>query len=382
MSQGRSPERFALGITLRRVGGSVGFRYQLGNARAMSTRFSISAGDICEAPGDVVLLKYAGGFHGADWAVAHRLMQRGVTTTARLQVGVGQGIIVDTGGAVAAKRALFLGVPPLFTFGYAEMARFARNAVNFLAAECRLINMLVTTIHGAGYGLDAEESLQRLYHGFLQGLEENPSLTVGEISFLEIDARRATLLTRTLEELELERPARRPPAAAKDPPASPPPAAGQDPSNQSAPAPVPSPSDQSAMPAGPSAKRHVFVAMPFSDEFEDVFVFGIYEPVRQCGLICEKTNETAYTGDILHRIRTRIESSSLVIADMTGARPNVYLEVGYAWGKGVPVLFIAKEGEQLHFDVSRHRCVHYRSIRQLAKELAKLIPDLIGPEPS
>jgi hypothetical protein len=51
----------------------------------------------------------------------------------------------------------------------------------------------------------------------------------------------------------------------------------------------------------------------------------------------------------------------------------VYLEVGYAWGRGVPVIFVAKKGEQLHFDVSTHRCIFYGRFSQFAKDLEKLI---------
>ncbi len=120
--------------------------------------------------------------------------------------------------------------------------------------------------------------------------------------------------------------------------------------------------------------------MPFSDEFLDVYEYGIFGPVRACGLICEKTDESVFTGDILHRLRDRIETAWLVIADLTGARPNVYLEVGYAWGKGKDVLLLAREDEQLHFDVARHRCVYYKNIRQLARDLEKLLRGLASAE--
>ena len=77
----------------------------------------------------------------------------------------------------------------------------------------------------------------------------------------------------------------------------------------------------------------VFVAMPFAEEFEDVYEFGIYEPVRKCGYICERVDETHFAGDILQRIKDRIQAAKFVLADLTGGRPNVYLEVGYAWGQ-------------------------------------------------
>ena len=56
-------------------------------------------------------------------------------------------------------------------------------------------------------------------------------------------------------------------------------------------------------------------------------------------------------GHILDRIKLRIETATLVIADLTGANANVYLEVGYAWGKNRPTLLLAKVGDELKFDV-------------------------------
>lgn len=130
-----------------------------------------------------------------------------------------------------------------------------------------------------------------------------------------------------------------------------------------------------------SEKRHVFVAMPFAEELQDTYEFGIYAPVRRCGFICEKVDEASFTGDILQRITERITTAEFVIADLTGERANVYLEVGYAWGKGVPVILLAREGEQVHFDVSTHRCIHYKRIGQLARELEKLIRGIYGLGP-
>lgn len=77
-------------------------------------------------------------------------------------------------------------------------------------------------------------------------------------------------------------------------------------------------------------KRRVFVAMPFSEEFENVYEFGIYPAVRDCGCICERVDETLFFGDVLTQIRKGIETADLVIADLSDGRPNVYLEVGYA----------------------------------------------------
>ena len=74
----------------------------------------------------------------------------------------------------------------------------------------------------------------------------------------------------------------------------------------------------------------------------DVWTFGIQQPVRDLGLLCERLDQEAFTGDILSRIRSGIAQALLVIADLTGCNPNVFLEVGYAWGKISPRSYFAE----------------------------------------
>ena len=52
------------------------------------------------------------------------------------------------------------------------------------------------------------------------------------------------------------------------------------------------------------------------------------------GYLGERADLATFTGDVMDWVRARISSANLVIADLTSANPNVYLEVGYAWGKG------------------------------------------------
>jgi hypothetical protein len=118
--------------------------------------------------------------------------------------------------------------------------------------------------------------------------------------------------------------------------------------------------------------------MPFSKELEDVYVFGIQGPVSAAGYLCERVDMASFTGDILDRIKSRIETAALVVADLTGANANVYLEVGYAWGKGRPTLLLVKKGDDLKFDVRGQRRVVYENIVDLSR---KLQADLARIEP-
>lgn len=54
-------------------------------------------------------------------------------------------------------------------------------------------------------------------------------------------------------------------------------------------------------------KPHIFVAMPFVEDFSDLFEYGIQRPVRDLGFLCERADQDVYTGDILERIKSQIE---------------------------------------------------------------------------
>ena len=126
-------------------------------------------------------------------------------------------------------------------------------------------------------------------------------------------------------------------------------------------------------PAGPDPdkKPHVFVAMPFGPDFDDIFYYGIQKPIHAAGLLCERVDHSSFTGDIVERILKQIETAQLVVAECTGANPNVYLEIGFAWGKGRETLLVARHPDELRFDVRGHRAVFYSRILELENALTK-----------
>src|SRR6185312_14711111 len=102
--------------------------------------------------------------------------------------------------------------------------------------------------------------------------------------------------------------------------------------------------------AGSHKEPHVFVAMPFNTDMNDVFYYGIEAPVHSAGFLCERMDHISFTGEIMEWMKRKIETAALVIAELSGANPNVYLEVGYAWGKSRPTLLLARNGVNLEFD--------------------------------
>lgn len=51
-------------------------------------------------------------------------------------------------------------------------------------------------------------------------------------------------------------------------------------------------------------------------------------------------------------IFAKLHRSSVVVADLTGARPNCFLELGYALGRGLPTVVTARSGSDTPFDIA------------------------------
>jgi hypothetical protein len=62
---------------------------------------------------------------------------------------------------------------------------------------------------------------------------------------------------------------------------------------------------------------------------------------------------------------------------LSTANPNVYLEVGYAWGCGVSCILLVRDFNELNFDVSGQRCMVYKRIKELEEKLSRELDGLL-----
>jgi hypothetical protein len=79
-----------------------------------------------------------------------------------------------------------------------------------------------------------------------------------------------------------------------------------------------------------SARRKVFVIMPFAKDFDDVYILGIREVAAKLGLVVERADNIEHNIQILEVIQQRIRDAELIVADTSLPNPNVFYEVGYA----------------------------------------------------
>lgn len=123
----------------------------------------------------------------------------------------------------------------------------------------------------------------------------------------------------------------------------------------------------------------IFIIMPIQgDKFgsqDDQRIFKEFdERFQKIEKLLQKYNCTAIRIDkeypmeeLVKRIKSEIEKSKFVIADLTDERPSCYYESGYAEAKNKPIIFIAskesiitpRKETKIHFDI--HRNVNYFS---------------------
>src|ERR1700727_293164 len=94
--------------------------------------YRIQLADVMGIPSDLLLLKHAQEFYGADQVVATRLISSGLCSESDLRPKPGNFAIVETNGIIAPARVMFLGTKPLSEFHYDEMQRFAERFVEAL----------------------------------------------------------------------------------------------------------------------------------------------------------------------------------------------------------------------------------------------------------
>lgn len=126
--------------------------------------------------------------------------------------------------------------------------------------------------------------------------------------------------------------------------------------------------------------RTVVVIMSYAGpaDVEDAFD-SFVQVCEALGYRCERVTEENAGDRILPDILERIERAAFAIVDLTGLRPNVFYELGYADGLGKKVIITAKEGTELPFDVKDMPTICWSGQRQLRDNLRKRIVSVVKP---
>ena len=311
-------------------------------------------GDVLKYPADVLAVKHTPSSAGLSAQVRRYLQEDADMLPSLNEYRIWPGSHVAQAGLI-----LMVGAPPVFSLRYPQLRALGRRFLEALWEAGADPRHMITTLHGAGHGAGLDEA--EIFRSLLLGMADAYAAghyppTLERITFVEKDPNRVRVMHSALQRF-LPQP---PPA----------PVAKRETATIAVMAGLDSFEPAYRKPAADDTTPHVFVAMPFAEEYDDQYYLAIQPAIHDCGLLSERMDLDAFTGDIKARMLARIRSARLLIALLDGHNPNVYLEIGYAWGVDTPTVLLAHNGEPLPFDVRGERVLIYDRIYRLKEMLA------------
>jgi len=115
-----------------------------------------------------------------------------------------------------------------------------------------------------------------------------------------------------------------------------------------------------------------FVIMKFGDKVLDSAYEGVYEPVLyEFGYSAIRVDHVQDSGPIPGQIHEIIRTADLVLADLSGERPNCYYEAGLAHALEKKMILTIREEDRIHFDLSHYRFIVWDTESALRRKLRR-----------
>ena len=115
--------------------------------------------------------------------------------------------------------------------------------------------------------------------------------------------------------------------------------------------------------------------MPFDDAFDPVYDDFIKPTLSEIGYEVKRADDIENQRNILRDVVEGIYNSSLIVADLTTANPNVFYELALAHAFKKPVILITQRLDEVPFDLTSQRLmeynVHFAKIDEAKEALTK-----------
>jgi len=132
-----------------------------------------------------------------------------------------------------------------------------------------------------------------------------------------------------------------------------------------------------ASPSDLAKEGSLFVIMPFSQEFNDVWVGGIQAAVKNSTFNAIRVDTIARSANITDDIVESIKNCRITIVDVTGNNPNVMFELGYVMALEKPYVIISQSVDFLPFDIRNIRTIVYSNTWSGIEELKNRLDDFL-----
>ncbi len=106
-------------------------------------------------------------------------------------------------------------------------------------------------------------------------------------------------------------------------------------------------------------RKAAFVIMPFG-KWEDIVYHQIYEEAfKTCGYQITRADDFFKPTEIMATIWACVQSSTIILADLTGRNPNVFYELGLSHAIHKPVILVTSSDDEIPFDLKAIRHIIY-----------------------